>query len=40
MILGKKYYGIDVESSGIVLFAMVSKFLPFEDDDNKIFIEM
>ena len=37
MILGKKYYGIDVDiwSSGIVLFAMVSGFLPFEDDDNE-----
>ena len=37
MILGKKYYGIDVDiwSSGVVLFAMVCGYLPFEDDDNE-----
>ena len=37
MILGKKYNGIDVDiwSSGVVLFAMVCGYLPFEDDDNE-----
>ena len=37
MVLGKKYKGLDVDiwSSGIILFAMVSGFLPFEDDDNE-----
>ena len=37
MILGKKYNGIDIDiwSSGIVLFAMVCGFLPFEDEDNE-----
>jgi len=37
MILGKKYHGIDIDiwSSGIVLFAMVCGFLPFEDEDNE-----
>ena len=38
MILGKKYNGlnIDIWSSGIILFAMVCGYLPFEDDDNEI----
>ncbi len=38
MILGKKYNGlnIDIWSSGIILFAMVCGYLPFEDDDNEV----
>ena len=37
MILGKKYNGIDIDiwSSGIILFAMVSGFLPFDDDNEE-----
>ncbi len=37
MVLGKKYYGLNVDiwSSGIILYAMVCGFLPFEDDDNE-----
>jgi 5'-AMP-activated protein kinase catalytic alpha subunit len=33
MIAGKKYHGLksDIWSSGIVLYAMVCGFLPFED---------
>ena len=38
MILGKKYYGSDVESSGIVLFVWY-RFLPFKDDYNEVFIK-
>jgi serine/threonine protein kinase len=38
MIQGKKYTGvkIDIWSTGIILFAMVCGYLPFEDDDNSI----
>ena len=38
MVLGKKYNGlnIDIWSSGIILFAMVCGYLPFEDDDNEV----
>ena len=37
MILNHKYKGIDVDlwSSGIVLYAMVCGYLPFEDKDNE-----
>ena len=37
MVLGKKYYGLNVDiwSSGIILYAMVCGFLPFEDEDNE-----
>ena len=37
MILGKKYKGIDIDiwSSGIILFAMVSGFLPFDDENDE-----
>lgn len=36
MILGKKYEGalIDIWSTGIIVYAMVCGYLPFEDDDN------
>ena len=36
MLQGKKYNGlqIDIWSTGIILYAMVNGFLPFEDDDN------
>ena len=38
MIQGKKYTGvkIDIWSTGIILFAMVCGYLPFEDDDNTV----
>lgn len=36
MILGRKYYGthVDIWSSGIILFAMVCGYLPFEEKNN------
>ena len=36
MLQGNKYYGIQVDiwSIGIILFAMINGFLPFEDDNN------
>ena len=38
MVIGNKYDGflIDIWSSGIILFAMLCGFLPFEDQDNEI----
>jgi serine/threonine protein kinase len=38
MLQGKKYNGlqIDIWSTGIILYAMVNGFLPFEDDDNSV----
>ena len=38
MVSGNKYNGylIDIWSSGIILFAMLCGFLPFEDQDNEI----
>ena len=41
MIAGKKYNGfkIDIWSSGIILYAMLCGFLPFEDKDNDILFE-
>lgn len=38
MILGQKYKGVlsDIWSSGIILFAMVCGYLPFEDENNEI----
>ena len=37
MIKGEKYNGdkVDIWSSGIVLYAMVCGYLPFEDNDNQ-----
>jgi len=36
MIEGKLYYGsrVDIWSSGVILFAMVAGYLPFEDKDT------
>lgn len=36
MIAGKKYHGakIDIWSCGIILFAMVGGYLPFEDPNT------
>ena len=41
MVAGKKYNGfkIDIWSSGIILFAMLCGYLPFEDKDNDILFE-
>lgn len=38
MIAGKKYDGIKIDawSSGIILFALICGFLPFEDPDTSI----
>lgn len=38
MLQGKRYNGlmIDIWSTGIILYAMVNGFLPFEDDNNTI----
>lgn len=43
MVAGKKYNGfmIDIWSTGIILFAMICGFLPFEDPDNeKLFMKI
>ena len=41
MVSGKSYDGfkIDIWSSGIILYAMLCGFLPFEDKDNEILFE-
>ena len=41
MVAGKKYDGfkIDIWSSGIILFAMLCGYLPFEDKDNEVLFE-
>ena len=41
MVAGKKYNGfkIDIWSTGIILFAMLCGYLPFEDKDNDILFE-
>jgi 5'-AMP-activated protein kinase catalytic alpha subunit len=38
MIAGKKYHGVQVDiwSSGIILFAMICGYLPFEDKDTSV----
>ena len=41
MVSGKKYDGIkiDIWASGIILFAMINGYLPFEDDDNEVLFD-
>ena len=41
MVSGKKYNGflIDIWSTGIILFAMICGYLPFEDKDNEVLFE-
>ena len=41
MVAGKKYNGfkIDIWSTGIILYAMICGYLPFEDKDNEILFE-
>ena len=41
MVAGKKYNGfkIDIWSSGIILYAMLCGYLPFEDKDNEVLFE-
>ena len=41
MLLGKKYNGlsVDIWSSGIVLYAMVCGYLPFEEQDEKLLVQ-
>ena len=38
MVAGKKYYGlmVDIWSSGIILFAMLCGYLPFDEDNNEL----
>ena len=38
MIAGKKYKGLDVDlwSSGVILFALICGYLPFDDDDTPV----
>ena len=38
MIAGKKYRGLDVDlwSSGVILFALICGYLPFDDDDTPV----
>lgn len=42
MVLGKKYNGfmIDIWSVGIILYAMICGYLPFEDKENKVLFKM
>ena len=41
MVSGKKYDGIkiDIWASGIILFAMINGYLPFEDDNNEVLFD-